>query len=145
MADRTHLSFIETQEWILGISLKSSDELVSMLRKGLPAQFIVRIIQLGFDGELVIRTIGKRAMVERKIKEHKLLNQQESERLERVCRIVAQASAVFGNQMKAREWLERPTNTLSNATVPPLSLLDTEIGGRMVEERLNQILHGMYS
>jgi putative toxin-antitoxin system antitoxin component (TIGR02293 family) len=144
MVRRAHPMDIRTQEWMLDISHKSRDELLSAVRKGLPAQTILRIIQLGFDSQLVLRAIGKRTTIERKIKEHKLLNQQESERLERVCRIVAQANEVFSGQVKAREWLERPTDSLCGARVPPLSLLDTEIGGRMVEERLNQIAHGMY-
>ena len=145
MVSCAHPMVIRTQEWMLDITHKSRDELLSAVRKGLPAQTILRIIQLGFDNQLVIRAIGKRTTIERKIKEHKLLSQQESERLERVYRIVAQATEVFGDQVKARGWLERPTDTLSDAMVPPLSLLDTEIGGRMVEERLNQITHGMYA
>jgi putative toxin-antitoxin system antitoxin component (TIGR02293 family) len=69
------------------------------------------------------------------------LSQQESERLFRVARVLARAEELFGNLEKAFRWLNSPIIVLSGAT--PLSLLDTEVGGKLVMDTLGRIEHGI--
>jgi uncharacterized protein (DUF2384 family) len=53
------------------------------------------------------------------------------------------ASTILGGIKKARVWLVRENRALGGQT--PLSLLDTEIGGRQVEETLFQLNHGIFA
>jgi putative toxin-antitoxin system antitoxin component (TIGR02293 family) len=51
--------------------------------------------------------------------------------------------SVFGDQEKAREWLNQPKKRFDRRT--PLHMLRTDLGGRMVEEMLGQIDEGMFA
>jgi putative toxin-antitoxin system antitoxin component (TIGR02293 family) len=69
------------------------------------------------------------------------LTAEQSDRLIRVVRILALAEETFGSHEKAAAWLRRPTHALSEG--PPLALLDTDEAGRMVEQLLGRIGHGI--
>ena len=71
------------------------------------------------------------------------LRADESDRLVRVARIAALAEGTLGGKERAIHWLHRPNRALGLAA--PLSLLDTEIGARQVEDVLGRIAHGVYS
>ena len=64
----------------------------------------------------------------------------QNDRLKRVARVVAIAEDTFGDERKARAWLERATAVLDNSA--PLDLLDTEDGAQRVEAVLTRIAHG---
>lgn len=82
------------------------------------------------------RTIGRR-------KKEGRLTPSESDRVERTSRIMALAVNVFGEEERAKEWLQRPSRALDGET--PLSLLDTDVGVRAVEDELLRIEHGTYA
>ena len=67
----------------------------------------------------------------------------ESDRLYRLARIVAQAVMVLGTEAKAAAWLRRPNRALGG--VPPLQMLDTDVGTRLVEDVLGRVAHGIVS
>jgi putative toxin-antitoxin system antitoxin component (TIGR02293 family) len=71
------------------------------------------------------------------------LSLDESDKLTRLVRIFDQAVAVFGDIDRARAWLNKPKKRFDSRT--PLTMLRTEIGGRMVEEMLGQIEYGMFA
>jgi putative toxin-antitoxin system antitoxin component (TIGR02293 family) len=50
---------------------------------------------------------------------------------------------VFGDAAKAARWLRKPNRALNG--LEPLRLLQTETGGRAVEELLGQIDHGIFA
>jgi putative toxin-antitoxin system antitoxin component (TIGR02293 family) len=85
---------------------------------------------------LPARTIARR-------KKESWLRADESDRLFRLARVAAQASQTLGDEGKASLWLRRPNRALGNRA--PLSLLDTDIGARQVEDVLGRIEHGVYS
>jgi putative toxin-antitoxin system antitoxin component (TIGR02293 family) len=58
-------------------------------------------------------------------------------------RVFDQAVAVFGDAERAREWLGKPKRRFDQRT--PMQMLRTDLGGRMVEEMLGQIEHGMFA
>ncbi|HZZ16916.1 MAG TPA: antitoxin Xre/MbcA/ParS toxin-binding domain-containing protein [Candidatus Sulfotelmatobacter sp.] len=66
-----------------------------------------------------------------------------SARAVRVARILALAEQVFGNHDKAQNWLRSKDDRLSHRT--PLSMLQTEAGGHIVENMLRQIDEGIYA
>ncbi|MGH7857479.1 MAG: antitoxin Xre/MbcA/ParS toxin-binding domain-containing protein, partial [Candidatus Binatia bacterium] len=63
--------------------------------------------------------------------------------LYRLARVGAMAVRVLGSEEKAGRWLHRPNRALGNES--PLSLLDTAIGAREVEDLLGRIEHGVVS
>jgi putative toxin-antitoxin system antitoxin component (TIGR02293 family) len=71
------------------------------------------------------------------------LTADESDRLIRVARVMANAKRVLGSRDKAAHWLRTANRALDGAA--PLSLLDTDIGAEQVSEILGRIEHGIYS
>jgi putative toxin-antitoxin system antitoxin component (TIGR02293 family) len=67
----------------------------------------------------------------------------ESDRVLRLARVSAQAAATLGSEEKAAQWMRRPNRALGNQT--PLSLVNSGIGIRQVEEILGRIEHGNLS
>ena len=61
----------------------------------------------------------------------------------RLARILKAAADTLGSVDKARVWLGRPHCALGG--VPPLALLDTEVGARQVDDALTRINYGMYA
>jgi putative toxin-antitoxin system antitoxin component (TIGR02293 family) len=68
---------------------------------------------------------------------------QESERVDRLAKILAFAESVLGTREKARHWLSASNRALGN--VSPLSLLETEAGVDEVTNVLGRIEHGVFS
>lgn len=71
------------------------------------------------------------------------LSPDESDKLARLVRIFDLAVKVFGDPDRARAWLEEPKRRFDRRT--PLTMLRTELGGRLVEEFLIQIDEGMFA
>ena len=71
------------------------------------------------------------------------IDKEESEKLVRYQRLLANAEDVFGDAASAREWLTHKQTGLRNAV--PLEFARTEIGAREVENLLGRIEYGVYS
>jgi putative toxin-antitoxin system antitoxin component (TIGR02293 family) len=71
------------------------------------------------------------------------LNLDESDKFARLVRVYDRTVHVFGDKEKALRWLNKPKHRFTERT--PLQMLRTEVGGRMVEEMLGQIEHGMFA
>ncbi len=65
----------------------------------------------------------------------------ESERTERLARVIAAAEAVWDDQNDAREWLTRPHPELGNRT--PMDCALTELGARQVESLIDRLQYGL--
>ena len=72
---------------------------------------------------------------------HNRLSSDQSDRLVRVLRVTQEATDVFINKDKARNWLNRPTPALGGRA--PIDLLSSDVGGRRVETVLGQIANGI--
>jgi putative toxin-antitoxin system antitoxin component (TIGR02293 family) len=140
-------SFGSTRAFVTAVFDRRADpsapELVGTLRKGLPYEALVILLEkLGVPPRQLYDVIGisDRTLARRKSGR---LTPAESDRLYRVFRMVAQAKEVLGDLNKARHWLTHPNRALGGES--PLALLDTDVGARQVEEVLLRIEHGMYS
>jgi putative toxin-antitoxin system antitoxin component (TIGR02293 family) len=114
------------------------------VRKGLPftsVKALLRRLDLPQAALASVLGIPTRTMARRQIEHH--LRPDESDRLYRIARAVAFAQSVFGDLEKSRRWLVTANRALGNET--PLSLLDTDIGARQVEEVLERINYGVFS
>ncbi len=124
--------------------IRSGLELLSHVRKGLPYRSIenvARELELTVDETAESIGLARRTMARRKTL--RTLDPSESERVVRLGAALTFAADVLGSRSKARAWLVAPNRALGG--VPPLSLLDTDIGARAVEDVLVRIEHGVFS
>ena len=124
--------------------IKDSRDLQEALRTGFPyASFEAILAALNCKSNDLARLMGVAPRTLARRKTSHFLSLTESDRLYRVARITLLAVDVLGSLVKAREWLYKENQALDGDS--PVSLLDTEIGGRQVEELLNRINYGIFS
>ncbi len=114
------------------------------VRKGLPYSALEALqtaLDLSVKELSAVLGIPERTIARRKDEQH--LTAAESDRLYRAARTLAHAASVLGTVEKARLWLKRPSRALGDET--PLTLLDTDVGTRQVEETLLRIVYGIHS
>ncbi len=78
----------------------------------------------------------------RKIQGGRLTSDQ-SERMNRVARLLVRAIEVLGNKERALRWLKAPRSYFGGK--PPLDFADTELGSQEVFNLLGRIEHGVFS
>lgn len=71
------------------------------------------------------------------------LSRDESDKLARLVRVYDHAVKVFGEAERALLWLNRPKHRFNERT--PVQMLQTDLGGRQVEEMLGQIEYGIFA
>lgn len=128
---------------VLGRQHEQAD-LQGAIRMGLPyaaLEALEKLLQLTHRDVLFVLGAAPRTLARRRQQRH--LSPLESDRLYRLARVAQLAAAILGTVAKARIWLGRPNRALGGHT--PLSMLDTEIGTRQIEEALARINHGIYA
>ena len=65
----------------------------------------------------------------------------ESERTERLARVLAYAEFVWDDRDQAREWMSKPHRELNDQT--PLDVGRREFGARRVEDLLDKLFYGL--
>jgi putative toxin-antitoxin system antitoxin component (TIGR02293 family) len=128
---------------VLG-SLKEAGGLQHAIRAGLPyaaLEALEAVLEIPQAEVTAVLGTAPRTLARRKRRQ--FLSPTESDRLYRLARITRLAAQTLGELAKARAWLRRPNRALGGQT--PLSLLDTEIGARRVEEALTRVNYGMYA
>lgn len=115
--------------------------LQAAVRAGLPVALVDEVVAAG----LVSAAELDRLAVSRKTLAHRRglgrLSPEQSDRLMRLLRVIAQARETFGGIDKAARWLRRPSRPLDGAA--PLDLLDTDLGAQRVGRLLGWIDHGI--
>jgi putative toxin-antitoxin system antitoxin component (TIGR02293 family) len=130
------------EDW-LGTSAHSEQEIIRLVEGGLPLKVIARLIQRGLSRDEVFHIIINPRTLKHRRSKRQPLSKEESERAVRAVRILARAQAVLGDPGAALRWLRAPKKRLEGR--PPLEMLATETGGRMVEQMLVQIDEGMFA
>lgn len=69
------------------------------------------------------------------------LTLEQSDRVQRLMRMIAEAEYTFGDAAKAHAWLRRPSKLLNGEA--PLDRLDTDAGTKQIETLLERIAHGI--
>lgn len=115
--------------------------LANAVREGLPVAALDRLVAGGIitEDEIEARFIPRRTLYARRQKG--TLSREQSDLIVRIARMQTIADEVFGDRDKSHSWLRRPNGALGAQS--PLSLLDTEEGGRAVEAVLGRIAHGI--
>jgi putative toxin-antitoxin system antitoxin component (TIGR02293 family) len=130
---------------VLGQTVSKPDDLVRLIRKGLPASSVKALAEkLAVGNAILSQKLGipSRTMT-RRLSQQARLTAAESDRTVRLARILAHAMEMIGDRQKAVAWLATPNRALRGAR--PLDRLDTDVGARNVEDLLGRIAYGVYS
>ena len=125
-------------------AVRTPEELKAWIREGLPFSSLETVMErfsLNRDEVSSALDLPPRTLARRK--QERRLRPAESDRLFRLARLAAQAVEVLGSEDKASRWLHTPNRALDGEA--PLTLLDTDLGARQVEDLLGRIEHGVYS
>lgn len=130
---------------VLGRAVTNSDELMLLIREGLPAGSITSLAQkLHIGNSTLSRKLGiPQRTLTRRLSHSLLLTPGESDRTVRMARVYANAVEMIGDEEKAIQWLSTPNRALGGEK--PLDRLDTDTGARVVEDILGRIAYGVYS
>jgi putative toxin-antitoxin system antitoxin component (TIGR02293 family) len=126
---------------VLHTSVRTWLDLERVVRAGLPKRALQlvarRAVEPGASASEFVYSIVPSATFKRRSK----LSVDESERTERLARIVALSEAVWGSDEDARGFLNRPHPLLNDES--PLTVARTELGARRVEQLLHDAVHGL--
>lgn len=126
---------------VLHRTVRTWVDLDRLVRDGLPKaslQMVARraVAEGGSAAELIYSVVPSATF-----KRRERLSVDESERTERLARVIALAEATWEDDDQARAFLNRPHPLLDGET--PLNVARTELGARRVEQLLYDVEHGL--
>ncbi|HEV7602384.1 MAG TPA: antitoxin Xre/MbcA/ParS toxin-binding domain-containing protein [Bradyrhizobium sp.] len=133
---------------VLQHGLNNNLDVHEMLLSGLPWEALNHLSQhllvLG-KGDSLEKAIGisPRTFQRRMAEPTKRLSLMQSGRTWKFVEILARATAIFGSQEDAENWLER--NAIGLEQRRPIDLLQTPAGVELVEEHLTRLEYGVYA
>ncbi len=126
---------------ILGRRIRSVRDLEKTIALGLPKRALrltaERITTSAGDARRVMFRVVPEATFKRRTR----LSAAESERTERLARVIAAAEYAWNDREDARDWLTKPHPELGKRT--PLESAMTELGARRVEDLLDRLFYGI--
>jgi len=127
---------------VLGKTVTSLMDLNDAVEKGLPKATLRIVVQRVFPDASEQRTMMHRIVPEATYKRRReRLSPAESERTERLARVVALAEDVWQDREQSRRFLTTPHPELGGKT--PVDAALTELGARQAEEVMARIAYGL--
>jgi putative toxin-antitoxin system antitoxin component (TIGR02293 family) len=127
---------------VLGRRLASIAALSEAVSKGLPKAVLRQTAGRIFDDRAEQRQLMNRIVPEATFKRRRdRLSAAESERTERIARVMASAEFVWTDRAEARRFMTTPHPALRGRS--PLDAALSELGARQVEEILDKIFYGL--
>ena len=126
---------------VLGRVVRSIGELEQTISHGLPKRALRTTVERVYPSAGDVRRVMFRIVPEATFKRRTRLSAAESERTERLARVIAAAEHTWNDKEDAREWLTKSHPELGNRT--PLDSALTELGARQVEELLDRLFYGI--
>ena len=127
---------------VLGRPVRSLLQLDRVVERGLPKVTLRNVARRVFPEASKQREIMRRVVPEATYKRRRdRLSPAESQRTERLARIVAMAEEVWEDREQARRFLTTPHPEMSGKT--PLAAALTELGARQAEEVMARIVYGL--
>lgn len=126
---------------ILGSAISSTEDLSRAVSSGLPKMALRLTVKRASQGANDVSQLVYKIVPEATYKRRTRLTPAESERTERLARVIATAEYVWDDQDSAHRWLHASHPELSGRT--PLQNAMTELGARQVEELLDKIFYGL--
>ncbi|MEO6913065.1 MAG: antitoxin Xre/MbcA/ParS toxin-binding domain-containing protein [Candidatus Baltobacteraceae bacterium] len=114
--------------------------LAGLVGRGLPTHSIDVLLEMGMAETDIHKLVLSRRTFQRRRTSHSVLTPEESDRTERVARILALARLVLGDTPRAMNWLSTTKRRFDNRR--PLDLLVSSVGTKIVEETLLQAYYG---
>jgi putative toxin-antitoxin system antitoxin component (TIGR02293 family) len=133
---------------VLRRRLDSALDTHDLLTAGLPAPALrylvthLRIIQSAGSLEKAIG-MSLRTYQRHRDGDTRPLSAEQSGRTWKFAEILAQATAIFGSQEEAEQWLERPAMSLGRRR--PIDLLASPAGVELVQDHLTRLEYGVYT
>ncbi|WP_227243294.1 antitoxin Xre/MbcA/ParS toxin-binding domain-containing protein [Paraburkholderia caribensis] len=129
-------------ECILGVRVISGADMAALAIERVDVTVIDRLREHGLRADELSFVIPRRTLSHRR-QQHQRLSTDESDKAIRLARIIAQATATFGNREKAIEWLRTSHRQFADRT--GLDMTSSEHGARLVEEALVQVDEGYFA
>lgn len=126
---------------VLHRTVRTWSELDRVVRAGLPKRALQLVARRAIEPGSSVNAFVYSVVASATFKRRTRLSPDESERTERLARIVALTEALWDNGREARVFLNRPHPLLGDDT--PLDVARTELGARRVERLLHDIEHGL--
>ena len=126
---------------ILGSNVESAQDLEAVVVSGLPKQALRLTLARASASAPYARRMLYRVVPEATYKRRTHLTAAQSERTERLARVIAAAEYVWDSRKDAQEWLAKPHPQLENR--PPIEAAMTELGARRAEELLDRLFYGI--
>ncbi|MDQ2667719.1 MAG: DUF2384 domain-containing protein [Gemmatimonadota bacterium] len=129
---------------VLRTQVRTDFDLAAAARAGLASSAASRLVESGLlKADELYELVIPRRTFDRRLETKQPLTITESDRLLRTTRVIVRAGEALGSGEKAAVWLRTANRALRGAT--PISMLETDIGARMVEQTLGRIEHGVDS
>jgi putative toxin-antitoxin system antitoxin component (TIGR02293 family) len=129
-------------ERLLDAPVRNGSDLADLATGRVGVIVIDRLAEHGLKADELAFIIPRRTLTHRR-QQNERLSTDESDKAIRLAKILAQATAAFGNSGKAMVWLRNPQKKFSGKTA--LDMASTEHGARLVEEALGQIDEGYFA
>jgi putative toxin-antitoxin system antitoxin component (TIGR02293 family) len=127
---------------VLGKSVSSIEDLEEIVGEGLPKAAlrtaVRRVFAVPREANRYLYRIVAEATYKRRNGKLRVI---ESERTERLARVIAAAEAVWNDQKDAREWLTAPHPELGQRS--PIECALSELGARQVESLVDRLQYGL--
>jgi len=126
---------------VLGVKARTLSDLSHAIERGLPKNALSRTAKRVFLERGAARKFLVTVVPEATFKRRVRLTVPESERTERLARVIAAAEYVWDDRDEARRWLNAPHPELDDRS--PLRIALTDLGARRVETVLDRIFYGL--
>jgi putative toxin-antitoxin system antitoxin component (TIGR02293 family) len=142
MLEPRHIAEVLGGRHILGRPVRSLLELNDAVERGLPKSTLRNVARRVFSDAAEQRAMMHRIVPEATYKRRReRLSPAESERTERVARVIAMAEEVWQDRARARHFLITPHPEIGGKA--PIDAAFTELGARQAEEVMARILYGL--
>ena len=126
---------------VLHSTVRTWDELDRVVQAGLPKRSLQLVAERAIEPGASVNQFVYSVVPPATFKRRTRLSADESERTERLARIVALVEGLWDDEREARAFLNRPHPLLDGEA--PLNVARTEIGARRVERLLDDVEHGL--
>ena len=128
-------------EEVLYENVRSSADLQRVVKEGLPVRALDEAVRYVAGSGRAARVLRDRLVPRATRARRTRLRLPESERVERLARVMALAEQVWESRDDAREFLAQPHPMLEERS--PLEMAETELGARRVERLLMNLEYGL--
>jgi putative toxin-antitoxin system antitoxin component (TIGR02293 family) len=135
-------AYLQQLGLLLDAPVRTGADLVSLARARLHVAVIDRLSEQGLKWDELSFIIARRTLTHRREKDEPL-TADESDKVIRLAKLIAQANATFGNDDRAIQWLRSAQSRFDGQSA--LEMASTEQGARLVEEALVQIDEGYFA